>query len=143
MRPRIKLQSNLQNNTCNDRVLYAQYLIGLRKTRKIFKNYTNKEALNSLIYFTNDFITNNSVIISNNTIINNQEHNVRKIIMANVELDVSNVKTINIRTEKASLIIELDKKTDILSHTKIIKNINSIDTIITFMSLVGKALNFY
>ncbi len=133
----IKLNNNIN---CNERTIYTQYLLGLRKTRRYFKNYTNIENVKLLLNFTNDFLTNYTI---NNTFIDNQNYYTKKIIMGNINLDVSNIKEIYIYTSNNTLFIELDKKKDILSHKKIIKNINSIDNIITFITILSKTLNIH
>lgn len=115
-------------SNCGERTIYRNYLLGLRKTRKLLNNTSNVNTLSSIVNFTSEFIGNHTN--QNDTIAKN-------IIMGNVILDVSNVKEIHIHTEKDVLIIELDKRKQDLP----ISNINNIDTLLTSISLIGKILN--
>ena len=139
------------NIQCNERTIYSKYLIGLRKTRRLFKNTTN---INTIINFTNDFVGNytNSISLQNSlpsvqsvpTIpseinINNTESTVKSITMGNIVLDVSTVQHIYISTKKDKIILELDKREkNILG---VLQNINNIDSLISTILLLGKILN--
>lgn len=116
---------------CNERIIYKNYLIGLRTLRKKFKT-ANTESLISFINFTNNYISN-TPIISNNTIINNEILCAKTITMSNIQLDVSNIKYIKISTKKDILIVELDKKN---TFANIVTEINNIDSLINAISLL-------
>lgn len=122
---------------CNERVIYARYLIGLRKTRRILTNATNVNAIVGIMNFTNEFVSNYSTVLPiNSTSFNNSEAGVKNIIMGNIVLDVTNVKQIHISTKKDKIIIELDKK-----QNNIFAIINNIDTYISTLALLGKIMN--
>lgn len=144
----------IPNAACNncgnsyERTIYRNYLLGLRKTRKLLTHNTlnsnntvnavnavnaanNIDTLASIIDFTSEFVSNYTSS-TNQTV-------AKHIIMGNIVLDVSNIKEIHIKTEKDVLVIELDKKKpDIQS---VITNMNNADAIISSLSLVAKILN--
>ena len=133
-------------NICNERFIYGRYILGLRKTRRLFKNNTN---INNIINFTNEFIANYTISNSEQSItnlsvfkdvnINNTEIGIKTITMNNLILDVSNVEQIHISTKKDKLIINLDKKEkNILS---VLHNINNIESVVNSILLLGKILN--
>lgn len=141
-------QNNIKycNGICNERMIYTNYLLGLRKTRKLFKNTTNVNTLSSILNYTNNFILNNSILNNNNDndstyYINNIDVGVKNIIMGNLILNVSNVKYIYLSTEKDKIIIELDKikKDDVMKD--VINNINNIDSFINAIVIFGKIMN--
>lgn len=126
------------NNGCNERIIYRNYLLGLRQTRKILRNTTNINKLTSILNFTNEFIINNSYMLPpSQTILNNTEIGAKNIIMGNIILDVSQVKKIYIKTEKDILYVELDK----LDRPNNIISINNLETILSTLSVMGKILN--
>ena len=139
------LLCNPINIQCNERTLYSKYLIGLRKTRRLLKNTTN---INTIINFTNDFVTNYTYQKSlQNTVpsvtselnINNTETAVKSITMGNIVLDVSTVRHIYICTKKEKIILELDKRESNLLG--VLQNINNIDSLVSTILLLGKILN--
>lgn len=131
-----KCNSANQQCICNEHVLYRKYLIGLRKTRKILQNNTNVNTMISILNFTNEYVKANNISVFNNT-----EVGAKNIIMGNIVLDVSNVKEIHIITKKDKIIVELDKKKDIIPITNVLSGINNIDSIITTIALIGKIMN--
>jgi hypothetical protein len=133
----IKLSKvNKLNENCNDKVLYTNYRIGLRKLRKTVKN-TNIDTLISIINFTNTFASNITWTV-NNTEFNNEDIGVQKLIMSNIHIDVSNVKYIHISTKNDTIIVELDKKNKMNS---IINEINNLDAIINTLNFLMKIIN--
>lgn len=122
---------------CNERTLYRNYLIGLRRTRKLLNNSTNNiNNINSLISILNF----TSKYVSNYTIINNTQVGAKNIVMSNIILDVSNVREIHIKTQKDVLIVELDKtRRDALPQ--LLNNVNNLDSILNTLSLFAKILN--
>lgn len=119
------------NCECNERVIYRQYLLGLRKTRRYLHNTTNINKLVSILNFTNEFV-------ANYTVMNNTDATIKNIVMGNIVLDVSNVKEIHISTSKDKIIVELDKQK---KSTNILENLNNIETIIGTLSLLGRIVN--
>lgn len=133
----IKLSKvNKLNENCNDKILYTNYRIGLRKLRKTVKN-TNIDTLISIINFTNTFASNITWTV-NNTEFNNEDIGVQKLIMSNIHIDVSNVKYIHISTKNDTIIVELDKKNKMNS---IINEINNLDAIINTLNFLMKIIN--
>ena len=133
---------NSNSNTnceCKEQMIYRQYLIGLRKSRRLLNNATNINSIVSIVNFTNQFVSNYATI-NNATSFDNTDVGAKNIIMGNMVLDVSNVKYIKISTEKDTIIVELDKqpqKTD----TNILEKINNVETIINTISLLGKIVS--
>ena len=118
---------------CNERVLYRQYLLGLRKTRRYLHNTTNVNRLVSILNFTSNFAQNHTTAVLNNT-----DVGAKNIIMGNIILDVSNVKEIHITTSKEKIIVELDKqKNDI----NVLDRISNVDSIISTILLLGQIIN--
>lgn len=133
--------SHINLPTCSERTLYSKYLIGLRKTRRILKNTTN---INTIINFTNEFVSNYtnihaSIPIPIELTLNNTDSVIKTITMANVVLDVSTVQYIYISTKKDKIILELDKKDRNILH--MLQNINNIDSVVSSILLLGKILN--
>lgn len=133
-------------NSCNrenrERLIYKNYLVGLRKTRRYITNSSNINSLVSIINFTNNFITNYTTpttYINNSTCINNTETIVKNIMMGNIILDVSNVKHIHITTSQDKIILELDKfkKNDV----NFMEQINNLDSLLSTISILGKIMN--
>lgn len=121
---------------CSERTIYKNYLLGLRKTRKLLSNPNNTLQLNTIINFTSDYAQSLS-----QQYINNTDTTVKNIIMGNVILDVSTVKYIQIKTSNDSIILELDKyqtKDNIINS---INNINNIETLVNTLSILSKILN--
>jgi hypothetical protein len=127
---RLKI-TNLKNNI-NDRKIYGSYLLGLRKTKKLLKiNNDTKADLETIVKITNS-------LVSNYTYINNSNVKAKKIVMSNIVLDVSNIETIEITASNNSLNIELDKNQ---RDSSIINNVNSIENIVSIITLFGKVVN--
>lgn len=121
---------------CNEKIIYKNYLLGLRKVRKTIKT-TNVDALVSILNFTNAFVANTTWVM-NSTEINNDEYVAKKIIMSNIHIDVSNVKYIQISTKNDTIIVELDKKNKI---NNIMNDISNVDALINTISLLLRIVN--
>ena len=121
--------------SCSERVIYKNYLLSLRKIRRTVKT-SNVEGLVSMLNFTNNTIMLNTTILP--VEINNDEVGVKKIIMTNMHIDVSNVKHIQISTKKDTIIVELDKKNKL---NNILNDISNIDALINTLSLLLKFMN--
>jgi hypothetical protein len=126
-----------EEHSCNERIIYKNYLLGLSQLRRTTKSITNTEELISFVNFTNNYISNTSLIL-NNTEINNKEIGVKKLILANIHIDVSNVKYIHISTKKDVLIVELDKKNKLKN---ILSEINNVDALINTLTMLLKIMN--
>lgn len=116
---------------CNDRKIYGSYLLGLRKTRKLLRQNYTKNELDTVINFTEKFV-------NNYTKINNTESQISKITMKNLVLDVSDIQQIEIRIKKDKMIIDLDNKP---KFKNIIQNANTVEILVSIITLLGKALN--
>jgi hypothetical protein len=130
--PAMHLKSLYNDNTicpsCSERVIYKNYLLSLRKIRRTVKTST-------ILNFTNNtLMLNNTQPIE----INTEEIGLKKIMMANMHIDVSNVKYVQISTKKDTIIVELDKKNKL---NNILNDISNIDALINTLSLLLKILN--
>ena len=143
----------------NEKYLYANYLVSLRKIKRAQKsiNYNNIFSINNfsdVVIDTNNNINNlnlakhNELFLNiNNTIINNNDKIAKNLILANIKIDVSNVKYIQISTNNDTILIELDKNENI----DIIDNIDNkgfinydlgkIDALISAISILMNVLN--
>ena len=132
--------NNVICHNCNERAIYKNYLLSLRKIRKTVKTSTsNADGLVALLNFTNNLISNNTIVLNNTQIeLNNEDIGVKKIVMANMHIDVSNVKYIQISTKKDTIIVELDKKNKL---NNILNDISNIDALINTLSLLLKFMN--
>ena len=146
----------------NEKYLYGNYLVTLRKFKrtinynKIFNNMTEqtKESVGAVgvagaggdtryikgiaddIYFN----------INNNTIINNDQYIAKSISLANIKIDVSTVKYIQISTKNDTITIELDKNNDNSKNTEdgfINYDLGKIDSIISAISILMNLLNIH
>ena len=146
----------------NEKYLYGNYLVTLRKFKrtinynKIFNNMTEqtKEAAGAVgvagtggdsrdikgiaddIYFN----------IKNNTIINNDQYIAKSISLANIKIDVSTVKYIQISTKNDTITIELDKNNDNAKNTEggfINYDLGKIDSLISAISILMNLLNIH
>jgi hypothetical protein len=132
---------NIICQNCNERAIYKNYLLSLRKIRRTVKT-SNVDGLLFILNFTNNLLANNSILLNNTQTIdiNNEEVGLKKIVMANMHLDVSNVKYIQISTKKDTIIVELDKKNKL---NNILNDINHIDALINTLSLLLKFGNVF
>jgi hypothetical protein len=146
----------------NEKYLYGNYLVTLRKFKrtinynKIFNNMTEqtKEAVGAVgvagtggdsrdikgiaddIYFN----------IKNNTVINNDQYIAKSISLANIKIDVSTVKYIQISTKNDTITIELDKNNDNSKNTDsgfINYDLGKIDSLISAISILMNLLNIH
>ena len=140
----------------NEKYLYGNYLVTLRKFKrtinynKIFNNMTEqtKESVGAVgdsrdikgiaddIYFN----------INNNTIINNDQYIAKSISLANIKIDVSTVKYIQISTKNDTITIELDKNNDNSKNTDsgfINYDLGKIDSLISAISILMNLLNIH
>lgn len=124
----------------NERALYKNYLIGLRKTR-MYMNHSSIDTIKNVLDYTNDFTKNNSM--SFGTSVNNTDLNVKSIVIGNIVIDVSTVKSIHVSTNNHSITIELDRKSEDakrVSYASIFGRLHNIDTMINTISFIGKII---
>jgi hypothetical protein len=85
----------------------------------------------------------------NNTIINNNDKIAKNLILANIKIDVSNVKYIQISTKNDTMVIELDKNenNDNAETTDnkgfINYDLGKIDALISAISILMNLLNIH
>ena len=148
----------------NEKYLYANYLVSLRKIKRAQKsiNYNNIFNINNfsdIVTDTNNNINNlnlskhNELFLNiNNTIINNNDKIAKNLILANIKIDVSNVKYIQISTKNDTMVIELDKNenNDNNDNIETIDNkgfinydLGKIDALISAISILMNLLNIH
>jgi hypothetical protein len=84
--------------------------------------------------------------IKNNTIINNDQYIAKSISLANIKIDVSTVKYIQISTKNDTITIELDKNNDNSKNTDsgfINYDLGKIDSLISAISILMNLLNIH
>ena len=143
----------------NEKYLYANYLVSLRKIKRAQKsiNYNNIFSINNFSYAdTNNDNNNNNINSLNLTTynelflnINNNDKIAKNLILANIKIDVSNVKYIQISTKNDTMVIELDKneknKTAETIENKgfINYDLGKIDALISAISILMNLLNIH
>ena len=151
----------------NEKYLYGNYLVTLRKFKrtinynKIFNNMTEQTKgsvgavggvggvgardtrdINGIADIADDIYFN----IKNNTIINNDQYIAKSISLANIKIDVSTVKYIQISTKNDTITIELDKNNDNAKNTEggfINYDLGKIDSLISAISILMNLLNIH
>ena len=141
----------------NEKYLYGNYLVALRKCKrtinysKLFNNISEitKDArettdMRDIKGIADDIYIN----IKNNTIINNDQYIAKSISLANIKIDVSSVKYIQISTKNDTITIELDKNNDnhISKNTDngfINYDLGKIDSLISAISILMNLLNIH
>ena len=122
----------------NEKYLYANYLVSLRKFRNAQK------SLNYNI-FTN-IASNNisgSYNVDNKTVLNNNEKIAKTLVLANIKIDVSNVKYIQISTKNDTILIELDKNNQEPDKSFVNYDLGKIDALISAISILMNVLNIH
>jgi hypothetical protein len=146
----------------NEKYLYANYLVSLRKIKRAQKsiNYNNIFSINNFSDVVTDTTNNNINNLNlakhnelflniNNTIINNNDKIAKNLILANIKIDVSNVKYIQISTKNDTMVIELDKNenNDNAETTDnkgfINYDLGKIDALISAISILMNLLNIH
>jgi hypothetical protein len=144
----------------NEKYLYGNYLVALRKCKrtinysKLFNNISDitKDATETrdtrdtrdIKGIADDIYIN----IKNNTIINNDQYIAKSISLANIKIDVSSVKYIQISTKNDTITIELDKNNEnhISKNTDngfINYDLGKIDSLISAISILMNLLNIH
>jgi len=150
------------NENENEKYLYANYLVSLRKIKRAQKsiNYNNIFSINNFSDVVTDTTNNNINNLNlakhnelflniNNTIINNNDKIAKNLILANIKIDVSNVKYIQISTKNDTMVIELDKNenNDNIETTDnkgfINYDLGKIDALISAISILMNLLNIH
>ena len=109
----------------------------------LFNNITNSivDSLNTSCVSNNkeDIYLN----IKNNTFINNDQYIAKNIILANIKIDVSTVKYIQIYTKNDTITIELDKNNKIIDSGFVNYDLGKIDSLISAISILMNLLNIH
>lgn len=138
----------------NEKYLYGNYLVALRKCKRTI-NYS--KLFNNISEITKDTRDERDIKgiaddiylnIKNNTIINNDQYIAKSISLANIKIDVSSVKYIQISTKNDTITIELDKNNDnhISKNTDngfINYDLGKIDSLISAISILMNLLNIH
>ena len=143
----IKNEFNLINSKClnNKKNLYVKALIYSRKSQRLLQNISTSNTV-TIDRFVNDSLKlindiNDINEIKNNTYINNNDLKIKNIIIGeNIYLDVKNVKTIEISTNKDNIKIELDKRKKINTLNNdidmLIQKIKELDTLLNLLNIL-------
>lgn len=139
----------------NEKYLYANYLVSLRKIKKAqraFNNLVNDSSSSSIggigSIGNNEGNGNNEskemlLNIENSTVLNNNEKIARNLILANIRIDVSNVKYIQISTKNDTIVVELDKNNENNEKSFINYDLGKIDSLISAISILMNLLNIH
>lgn len=129
----------------NEKYLYANYLVSLRKIKKA------QRAFNNLVIDSNgsggnkDGNGSNEMFlnIENSTVLNNNQKIARNLILANIRIDVSNVKYIQISTKNDTIVVELDKNNENNEKSFVNYDLGKIDSLISAISILMNLLNIH
>ena len=143
----------------NEKYLYGNYLVTLRKFKrtinysKLFNNITNTivDSLDTpnVPSVPSDTSDKGDIYLNvkNNTVINNDQFIAKNIILANIKIDVSNVKYIQISTKNDTITIELDKNNENVKNIDnsgfINYDLGKIDSLISAISILMNLLNIH
>jgi len=136
----------------NEKYLYANYLVSLRKIKKAqraFNNLVNDSSSSSIGGIGNNEGNGNNeskemlLNIENSTVLNNNEKIARNLILANIRIDVSNVKYIQISTKNDTIVVELDKNNENNEKSFINYDLGKIDSLISAISILMNLLNIH
>lgn len=145
----LKLKKN-NNLDCSQKFIYKNYLLSVRQVKKTIKNSNAVDISNLIDNFItslNDASTVNNTqkdaviyIKNNNTIIDNEELIVKNLILSNIQIDVSNIRQIQISTKNDTLIVNLDKN-DNENKEMIRYELGKIDALLNVASILTSLLN--
>lgn len=139
----VRIKKELEYHTFsneNEKCLYANYLVSLRKIKKAQRVFNN--IVNDSSSYSNERRGNNEMFlnIENSTVLNNNEKIARNLILANIRIDVSNVKYIQISTKNDTIVVELDKNNE---KSFINYDLGKIDSLISAISILMNLLNIH
>ena len=146
----------------NEKYLDGNYLVTLRKFKrtinysKLFNNITNTivdsldtPSVPNVPSVSSDTSDKGDIYLNvkNNTVINNDQFIAKNIILANIKIDVSNVKYIQISTKNDTITIELDKNNENVKNIDnsgfINYDLGKIDSLISAISILMNLLNIH
>jgi len=146
---KIMLNSQKKNNyiICNEKYIYKSYLVSLRKVKKTIKNGSNTDII-KLFNIIMDNINNvkkedvmipeQVFITGNNSCIDNNELIAKTLLLANIKVDISNVRYIKISTQNDTLVVELDKNKDVAKY-----DIKKLEAFIAALSILMNVFNIH
>jgi hypothetical protein len=83
-------------------------------------------------------------IMGNNSCIDNTDLIAKTLLLANIKVDISNVKYIKISTQNDTLVVELDKNKDVYDNKDVVKyDIKKLDSFITALSILMNVFNIH
>ena len=141
---------NKKNLDCSQKIIYKNYLLSVRQVKKTIRNNNAVDISNlidNFITLLNDaYAVNNTkkdaviYIKNNNTIIDNEELIAKNLILSNIQIDISNIKQIQISTKNDTLIVNLDKN-DNENKEMIRYELGKIDALLNVASILTSLLN--
>ena len=76
-------------------------------------------------------------------LLNNNEKIAKTLVLANIKIDVSNVKYIQISTKNDTILIELDKNNQEPDKSFVNYDLGKIDVLISAISILMNVLNIH
>lgn len=147
---------------CNKKYLYINYLLTLRSVKKTIKNSSNNDILYNINCMIENIMnistinsqnlseSNESMLLTGNarsdgvaSVLINDELIAKKLLLANIEIDVSNIKYIQISTKNDTLIVELDKKKNLNNDKFVQYDLKNMDAMISAISILMNLLNVH
>lgn len=138
----------------NEKYLYANYLVSLRKIKKAQRAFNNLVIESNRSNDSNESNDSNRsnesnelvLNIENKTILDNNQKIAKNLILANIRIDVSNVKYIQISTKNDTIVVELDKKNEYGKNNEnnfINYDLGKLDSLISAISILMNLLNIH
>lgn len=132
----------------NEKYLYANYLVSLRKIKKAQRAFNNLVIESNRSNDSNGSNESNELVlnIENKTILDNNQKIAKNLILANIRIDVSNVKYIQISTKNDTIVVELDKKNEYGKNNEnnfINYDLGKLDSLISAISILMNLLNIH
>lgn len=132
----------------NEKYLYANYLVSLRKIKKAQRAFNNLVIESNRSNDSNGSNDSNELVlnIENKTILDNNQKIAKNLILANIRIDVSNVKYIQISTKNDTIVVELDKKNEYGKNNEnnfINYDLGKLDSLISAISILMNLLNIH
>lgn len=132
----------------NQKFIYKNYLLSVRKVQRTIKNSNSAVDINYLIDTLLNIVGNNTsdaeksvlYLKNNNTIIDNNDLIAKNLILSNIHIDVSNIKVIQISTKNDTLVVNLDKNNN--NNNDYVKyELGKIDALLNVASIITTLLN--
>lgn len=132
----------------NEKYLYANYLVSLRKIKKAQRAFNNLVIESNRSNDSNGSNDSKELVlnIENKTILDNNQKIAKNLILANIRIDVSNVKYIQISTKNDTIVVELDKKNEYGKNNEnnfINYDLGKLDSLISAISILMNLLNIH